>query len=341
MNGLASKYRFYFLLMLIGLIVLFIVDILVGSVSIPFSTFFSLINGEEVEPALKLIILESRLPKALTAILCGASLSLAGLLMQTLFRNPLAGPYILGISSGAGLGVAILVMGAGLVGISVSSTFGLSIAALLGAIAILFILFLVSLKVKDVMTLLIFGVMIGSIATAIIGIIQYLTTDYQLKSFLLWTMGSLSSLSGEELKIMLSILIIALITALAKAKSLNSILVGEDFASSLGINIRSSRLVVILISGALAGIVTAFCGPIGFVGIVIPHLCRLLFKSTNHFILIPTSVLLGANVLLLSDIISHLPTNGMSLPINSITSIIGIPIIIWMVFGKKSISKSF
>lgn len=336
-----AKYTLLFVLLIVSLPILFVLDVLIGTVDIPLSEFIQALQGVEISKSHDIIIFDSRVPKALTAIVCGASLAVAGLLMQTLFRNPLAGPYILGVSSGAGLGVAIFVMGAGVLGISIGTTVGLPLASMMGSLGILLILFLVSLKVKDIMTLLILGIMIGSIATALIGIIQYFTSDAQLKSFLIWTLGSLEGVSFNHLKIMGVILMLSSGLAFGMIKSLNAILLGEQYAKSLGISLLRSRFLIIVIAGVLAGMVTAYCGPIGFIGIIIPHLCRLLFQTANHKILIPSSMLLGASVLLLSDIISHLPSAGISLPINSITSIIGIPIIIWIIFNKRSISSSF
>lgn len=330
-----------FLLLLLALPLLFALNLSVGSVDISIADLFLVLKGEATKSSHELIFFQSRLPKAYTALICGASLSVSGLLMQSLFRNPLAGPYILGISSGAGLGVALVVMGATFFGISLSASFTIPLAAVLGALLILFILFLVSLRLKDVMTLLILGIMLGSIATAIVGIIQYFTTDFQLKSFLIWTLGSLEGLSYAELKLLSAINGLALIVAFLLNKPLNAFLLGEDYAKSMGIAVKSSRLLIILISGILAGLITAYCGPIGFVGIIVPHLCRLLFKSSNHRILIPAAVLMGAELLLLSDVLAQLPGNGVKLPINSVSSIIGIPIILWIIFKKRSISKSF
>ncbi len=323
------------------LFVLAITDVLLGSVDIPLDSFIDLIKGESISPAHEIIIMESRIPKTLTAILCGAALSVSGLLLQGLFRNPLAGPYILGISSGAGLGVAILVMGAGIFGITVTGILSFSVAAILGAFIILLILFLVSLKVKDVMTLLVLGVMLGAVATAIIGLIQYFTTDYQLKSFIIWSLGSLSGISYQELKLMGFVIALGVLMAFVYSKSLNAILLGESYARSIGISVSKSRLVIIVSSGILAGITTAFCGPIGFIGIVVPHLARMVFKSANHRLLIPASILIGACVLLFSDILSALPQNGLQFPINSVTAILGIPVIIWILFSKQKISSSF
>lgn len=329
------------ILLSISVLILAVIDVLSGSVSIPFADFKLWLTGAETSDVFNFIVVQSRIPKALTAILCGAALSLAGLLMQTLFRNPLAGPYLLGISSGAGLGVAFLVMGAGIIGVVVATGSAINVSAILGALVMMLILLVVSFKIKDVMTLLIFGVMMGSIATAIIGLIQFFTSDFQLKSFIIWTLGSLSAVSYGELLILFISLILSAAYAMYNYKGLNAVLISEDFAKMLGIKILHVRLSIVLITGVLAGLTTAFCGPIGFVGIIIPHLSRLLLKSNDHLVLIPICLLLGANILLLSDLISHIPTNGTSLPINSITSIIGIPIILWILFGKKNLSQSF
>tara|TARA_B110000503_G_scaffold142579_1_gene239834 strand:- start:567 stop:1577 length:1011 start_codon:yes stop_codon:yes gene_type:complete len=329
------------ILLSISMLTLAVLDVLSGSVSLPFADFKLWLTGAEISDVFNFIVVQSRIPKALTAILCGAALSLAGLLMQTLFRNPLAGPYLLGISSGAGLGVAFLVMGAGFIGVADATGSAINVSAILGALVMMLILLVVSFKIKDVMTLLIFGVMMGSIATAIIGLIQFFTSDFQLKSFIIWTLGSLSAVSYGELLILFISLIVSVAYALYNYKGLNAVLISEDFAKMLGIKVLHVRLSIVLITGVLAGLTTAFCGPIGFVGIIIPHLSRLLLKSNDHLVLIPICLLLGANILLLSDIISHIPTNGTSLPINSITSIIGIPIILWILFGKKNLSQSF
>lgn len=338
-DGINSKVKW--LILSLSLPLLGIIDILFGSAHIPLNDFIDLISGESISRSNEIIILQSRLPKALTAILAGASISLAGLLMQTLFRNPLAGPYLLGVSSGAGLGVAILVMGATFFGFQFAFGWTLTLAALLGSVGILFLLFLVSLKVKDIMTLLIVGIMVGSIATAIIGILQYFSSDAQLKSFLIWTLGSLEGLQADELGVLTIALLVLTALTISRNKSLNLLLLGESYAKSLGVNLIQSRLMIIFISGALAGLITAYCGPIGFVGIVVPHICRLWFRSSAHLILVPASILLGANVLLLSDIISHLPSDGISLPINSVTAILGIPIILWLMLSRQKISSTF
>ncbi len=332
---------FVLIFLCISMLILAVLDVFSGSVSIPLSEFRLWLSGGEISDVFNFIVVQSRIPKALTAILCGAALSLAGLLMQTLFRNPLAGPYLLGISSGAGLGVAILVMGAGVIGVSLATGYAVNVASIVGALVMMLILLAVSFKLKDVMTLLIFGVMMGSIATAIIGLIQFFTSDFQLKSFIIWTLGSLSAVSFGELLILFIALLGSAGYALYHYKGLNAVLISEDFAKMLGIKVLHVRISIVIITGLLAGLTTSFCGPIGFVGIIIPHLSRLLLKSNDHLILIPVCLLLGANVLLLSDILAHIPSNGTSLPINSITSIIGVPIILWILFGKKNLSQSF
>ncbi len=330
---------FYALLVCLGL--LFALNLGFGSASIGFGHSLKILlsgAGSETE---QLIIFQSRLPKAITAILCGAALSVSGLLMQTLFRNPLAGPYILGISSGAGLGVAFLIMGATVLGVSVSTGISISVAAIIGAVGILLILLWVSLRLNDVMSLLILGVMIGAIATAIIGMLQYFSTDFELKAFLLWTMGSLEGLNYQEVSLVAGVCLLLILWAFVKSKPINAFLLGEDYAQSIGVSTLGLRITLILISGGLAGVITAFCGPIGFVGIVVPHLARMLLKTTNHLKLIPACMLIGASILLLSDLLSQIPGNGLLLPINSITSLIGIPIIIWIIFKKRKLSSGF
>lgn len=331
-----------FSLLIFAVPVLFVADIMFGSVSISFQEIMGVFFGnEDVNEGHKIILLQSRLPKAITAVFCGAALSLSGLQMQALFRNPLAGPYILGISNGAGLGVAILVMAGSILGISINSSIGISFAAMLGAGMILLLIFLFSLKIKDIMTVLIVGIMLGSVTTAIIGIIQYVSTEVALKNFLIWSMGSLEGLDYDEIMILAGFFILGSLMMFSQIKNLNLLLLGETYAKSLGLNVKQSRIMIILSTSLLAGSVTAFCGPIGFIGIVVPHICRVIFKTANHFILFPASCLMGISILLLSDILSHLPGSDMILPINSITSIIGIPIILWMVIGRKSIAQAF
>lgn len=334
-------YLLFGLLFLLS-IILFVLDVIFGSVSIPLAEFKHIIfGGGSASKAYELIIFQSRIPKALTAILCGIALSLSGLQMQALFRNPLAGPYILGVSNGAGLGVAVLVMAGGFLGITAYSDIGISMAAMLGAGLILFFVFLFSLKIKDIMTVLIVGIMLGSITSAIIGLIQYTSTEAALKKYLIWSLGSLEGLSYQEITILAVCVLAGVLLMLQQVKNLNLLLLGESYAKSLGMNVKFTRIVLISSTSLMAGSVTAFCGPIGFIGIVVPHICRVMFNTSNHFVLFPACCLLGSCILLLSDLLSHFPGSEMILPINSITSILGIPVILWIIIGRKTLAQAF
>ncbi len=328
-------------LLLILLLVLLIADLMIGSVPLSIESLLAYFTGGEIHPTDELIIHHSRVPKTLTALLCGAALSVAGLQMQTLFRNPLAGPYILGISSGAGLGVALLLMGSAAIGVSAINDWSLAAAAFSGSFAVLLLLFILSLKVRDVMTLLILGIMIGAVATALIGILQFYSSEFQLKSFVIWSLGSLDSISYSKLGIMALLVLLATLLSFFISKGLNSMLLGEQFAKSIGVKVVQLRFLIILSTGILAGTVTAYCGPIGFIGIIVPHMARMLFRTTDHLLLIPISILLGSSVLLFADILSHLLAGELALPINSITALIGIPIVIWILLSKRKISSSF
>ncbi|MGB0887452.1 MAG: FecCD family ABC transporter permease [Vicingaceae bacterium] len=334
------------ILLLIACIFLFFgLDLFLGSVKIPFKSICNILIGETTEKeSWQIIIFQSRLPKAIAAILCGGALSVCGLQMQTLFKNPLAGPYILGISSGAGLGIAIFIMGLSFLGISstnmgLSANTGIVFSSILGSLAVLAILLAVIKRLKDIMTVLILGIMIGSVITALIGIIQYFSNDAQLKSFIMWTMGNLSSVTSDQLLLLAPIIIAGLILSFVASKNLNAYLLGEAYAKSLGVNIKQSRIIIIITTSVLTGSITAYCGPIGFIGIVIPHLARIISNSSDHRILTPLSILLGINVLLIADIISQLPGLDQNLPINSITSLIGIPFIIWIILKNKKITQ--
>ena len=336
-----KKNKLYLILLIISATLLFSVSIFVGSVNIPFKSIIEiLLSDYSQNQSWNIIILETRLPKAIAAISCGIALSISGLQMQTLFKNPLAGPYILGISSGAGLGVAIFIMGLNFLGFSATNNqYGLITFSILGSLMVLAILLSVINRLKDIMTVLILGVMIGSVITAIIGIIQFFSYDAQLKSFIMWTMGDLSAVTNSQLSILTPIVVFGFLLSIALSKPLNTYLLGEKSAISLGLNIKRYRTLVIIVTAVLTGSVTAFCGPIGFIGIVVPHIARMITKTYNHFILIPFSAILGVNIILLADIISQLPGLEKSLPINSVTSLIGIPFIIWIIFRNKRISS--
>jgi len=335
-----------FLCLLATSIILFLLDLFIGSVNIPVKSILNILLGLNHEKeSWELIVIHSRLPKAIAAILCGAALSVSGLQMQSLFKNPLAGPYILGISSGAGLGVAIFIMGTGILGVSIIeypifSNFGLIISSILGSSIVLLILLAAIMRIKDIMTVLILGIMIGSIVTALISIIQYYSPDSYLKSFILWTMGDLSSVSLHQLKFFAPVVFFGLIFSFLLSKKLNLYLLGEDYAKSLGLNVKQTQISTIIITAFLAGGVTAYCGPIGFIGIVVPHFARLLSKSSDHRLLIPLSIILGINTLLLADIVSNLPNQEHILPINAITAFIGIPFIIWIILKNKKVSNT-
>ncbi|MBR5573592.1 MAG: iron ABC transporter permease [Paludibacteraceae bacterium] len=325
-----------FIILSILLVVLFFLDLLVGSVHISLRDILGAIVGVDVDPTTRLIVLDIRLIKAVVAVLTGMALSVSGLQMQTLFRNPLAGPYVLGISSGASLGVALFILGMPLLGIATNSTLssvGTAGAAWLGSALILAFVASVSTRIKDIMVILILGMMISSGVSAVVQILQYLSNEEALKSFVIWTMGSLGDVTTNQLHLMLPAVLIGLVVSIAVIKPLNLLLLGEQYARTMGLNVRRSRYLIFLSTTLLAGTVTAFCGPIGFVGLAIPHIARMLFSNADHRILLPASALCGAVVLLTCDIISK----WLTLPINTITALLGIPIVIWVVIRNKSI----
>lgn len=314
------------------LIILFLIDISVGSTSIPISQIWDALTGGDCPPAVASIVINIRLIKAVVAILAGAAISVSGLQMQTLFRNPLAGPYVLGISSGASLGVAIFLLGAPLFGLSPSmSALGIAGAAWAGSALVLLIVGAVASRIKDIMVILILGMMFSSGISAVVQILQYLSRDESLKAFVLWTMGSLGDVTVSQLWILLPAVAVGMLLAIFTIKPLNLLLFGEEYARTMGLDIKRSRSLLFLSTTLLAGTVTAFCGPIGFIGLAMPHVTRMLFRTSDHRKLVPATLLTGAVVLLICDIISKLLT----LPINSITALLGIPIIIFVVLKIK------
>lgn len=314
-----------------------------GSENIPLHEIFNAFIYRHTEnPIWGKIILMYRLPKALTAVMAGMALSVAGLQMQTIFRNPLAGPYVLGISAGASLGVALLVLTASTGSfIQNTGTWSVVLASWIGSGLILFLIFLVSMRVNDVMTILILGILFGGISGAIVTILQYFSPETALKSFVVWTMGSLGNVTTSQLNYFIPIILLGLLMAFFSSKSLNALLLGDTYAQSIGVNTGLSRNVIFISTCILAGTTTAFCGPIGFIGIAVPHVARLFLRTADHKHLIVTSALTGAIVLLLSDILSRIPANNQLLPINSITSLIGIPVIIWIIVKNKKINRTF
>ncbi|WP_194777683.1 iron ABC transporter permease [Pararhodonellum marinum] len=338
-------YPLLFFLGCLGCLLLFLANLGIGSVTIPFQEIVGrMLGGSFSRNTWEIILFEYRLPKALTAILAGITLSVSGLQMQTFFRNPLAGPFVLGISSGAGLGVALLVMAGSAFGWSLyagaAGLWAVVAAATLGAILVLLLMSLTAWKVRDSMTLLIVGLMFGSAASAIVSVLAYFSEAEQLKVYTVWSMGSLGGTSGQQLHAFLIASLIGLIPVLAFIKSYNAMLMGEGYASSMGINIHRLRWAMIISTGILAGCATAFCGPIAFIGIAVPHMARLLFKTGDHRILFPAAALLGAMVLLACDAVSQLPGSAQTLPINAVTSLVGAPMVIWLIL-RRNFSKEF
>lgn len=315
---------FVILLALTGF--LFCVDLSVGAVSIPLGHVISALTGGDCPPVTAKIILNIRLIKAIVALLAGASLSVSGLQMQTLFRNPLAGPYVLGISSGASLGVALVVLA------GVGSSMGVAGAAWAGAGIVLLIIAAVGHRIKDIMVILILGMMFSSGVSAVVQILQYLSNDESLKAFVMWTMGSLGDVTARQLLVLIPAIVAGLILAIVTIKPLNMLLFGEEYAVTMGLDMRRSRALIFLSTTLLAGTVTAFCGPIGFIGLAMPHVTRLLFGNSDHRTLLPGTILTGAAVMLLCDLISKLFT----LPINAVTALLGIPIVVWVVIRNKN-----
>lgn len=327
--------------MILTTITIWFLNINLGSVSIPFSDVLtSIFEGEASKDSWYTIVVNYRIPKAITAVLVGSGLSISGLLMQTLFRNPLAGPFVLGISSGASLGVALLLLGSSLLGgfaINTLSNFGLAFAASIGSFVVMSAVLVVANRVRNTMSILIIGLMFGSITAAIISVLSYFSNPEKLQQFIFWGFGSLGNLSWSELSVFTLLFIFSLSLIVFVLKPLNSLLLGENYAKSIGVNIKKTRSLILIITCLLTGVITAFSGPIAFVGLAVPHLARLLFNSSNHKVLLPASALLGAILMLGADILAQLPTSEYTLPINAITSIFGAPIVIWLLVRKKNI----
>lgn len=309
-------------------------DLAWGSIHISIREILDVFGGNKENAINSEILLNFRLPKAMTAIIAGASLSVAGLMMQTLFRNPLADPYILGVSSGASLGVALITMASvGLPMVLVNSGWALIIAAVIGAALVLFLVVGVSFRVHNSVSLLIVGIMFGTIAGSIVSVLQNFSNPDAIKLFVMWTFGSLSSVTWTYMQVLAPISLIGLSMAFFLQKRLDGLLLGENYAKGLGISIVQTRLLIVIATGLLAGGITAFTGPIAFVGVAIPHIARGIFRSSGHKILLPASVLCGSTLLLACDIISQIP--AYTLPINTISSLFGAPIILWIILKRK------
>ncbi|WP_422091448.1 FecCD family ABC transporter permease [Tenacibaculum ovolyticum] len=338
----SKRYTKHFILLSILLITFLLLNISLGSVAIPIKDILnSLTGGIASKDSWKVIIIDYRLPKAITAIMVGSGLSICGLLMQTLFRNPLAGPFVLGISSGASLGVSLLILGSGLFGGIISAfsfyNWALPIAASLGSFLVLSAVIIAANRVRNTMSILIIGLMFGSLTSAIISVLSYFSEAEQIQQYQFWSFGSLGDLTGKKLIVFGIIYSISLLGTFSIIKPLNSFLLGESYAKSLGINIKKSRNIILIITSLLTGVITAFSGPIAFIGLAVPHIAKIIFSTSNHKTLLPAVALIGAIVLLICDSIAQLPTSEYTLPINAITSLFGAPLVIWLLIRKKKI----
>ena len=319
-----------YIFLLLGMLTvsLFAIDLSVGVVNIPLGDVWHALFGGDSNPLTERIVRNIRMIKAVVALLAGAALSVSGLQMQTLFRNPLAGPYVLGISSGASLGVALLVLA------GVGSSFGIAGAAWIGSAAVLLVIASVGRRIRDIMVILILGMMFSSGVSAVVQILQYISREEALKAFVIWTMGSLGDVTVPQLSVLIPSVVMGLLIAVLTIKPLNMLLFGEDYARSMGLNIRRARMLIFVSTTLLAGTVTAFCGPIGFIGLAMPHVTRMIFSNGDHRVLLPGTMLTGAAVLLVCDIVSKLFT----IPINAVTSLLGIPVVVWVVLRNKSLT---
>jgi len=324
---------------MVVLLLLALLSLLLGSVAIPLADIKAYFLGGSFTDEVNLSIIQNfRMPKVVSALLAGSALAVSGLQMQTVFRNPLAGPYVLGISSGASLGVALVLMGSSAFGLSFwGSQVGTVVAALVGSLLVLMLILAVSIRVRDIMTLLILGMMFGTAVSAVTSLLQYFGSETSLKNFVIWTMGSLGGVGRQQLWLYAALVLLGLALAWAYVRPLNVLGIGDTYARSLGFNVKQTRFLIFLSTSLLAGAATAFNGPIAFVGIAVPHLARMVFRTSNHAILVPASALAGAATLLLCDIIAQLPGSAAVLPLNSVASLMGIPVVIYIVLKNKRV----
>lgn len=343
--------------LLVGLafvtLMVFVLSLTIGSVLIPTEEIMAvLLGGSASKSSWTTIVLKFRLPKALTAMLAGAALSVSGLQMQTLFRNPLAGPFVLGISSGASLGVALIILLAGaavsmggsttlLAGVSLAGDTSLALSAIFGSGLVLFLVLFVARKVQSGMTLLILGLMFGYATGALVSVLLYFSIDDRIQAYISWTFGSFGGVTWRQLQVMAPAILLGLGGGHLLMKPLNALLLGETYARSLGLNVHHARLGIICSSAVLAGVVTAFCGPIGFLGIAVPHLCRSLFHTSDHRLLLPAVSLMGATLALGADIIAGLPGSQLTLPLNAVTALLGAPVVIWVILRQRNLREAF
>ena len=333
---------FYMLLIMASIFLFFFLNLVLGSVSIPLRAVWNILWGTGNESVIwQNIIWNSRLPQALTALVAGAGLSASGLQMQTVFRNPLAGPSVLGISSGASMGVAFVVLLSGSLGGVALSKLGfmgeiaLTIAAIAGSLSIMALIVFVSQKVRGNVTLLIIGVMIGYIANAVIGVLKFFSVEEDIRAYVIWGLGSFARVSGDQMTLFICIMVVLLPLSFLLVKTLNLLLLGDAYARNLGLNIKRARLLVITCSGVLVAIVTAYCGPIIFLGLAVPHLCRGMFRTSDHRILMPASLLAGASLALVCNLIARMPGFEGALPVNSVTALVGAPVVMSVLFNKR------
>lgn len=344
-SGLISRrFRLIFTVLALLLVIAFTLDLFLGSVSIKPLDIIKSVFGDSDDVSGK-ILMQFRLPKAITALLVGIALSISGLQMQTLFRNPMAGPYVLGLSSGASLGVAFVIMG---FSSSISpdaikgiGNWAIAASSWTGAGIVMILIMIISSRVKNIMTVLILGIMLSSAISSVVSIMQYFSNETMLKTYIIWTMGSLGNLTSSQLNVMTISVVIGILISLFSVKMLNAQLLGEEYASSIGLDVKFSRFIVITGTSILTGTITAFCGPIGFIGIAVPHLARIMLRTSDHKILIPATILTGAVVMLISDIISQMPGSDNVLPINSVTALIGIPVVIWVILRDQKYRDIF
>lgn len=339
-----SKSSTVILMILLGISIVgfFILNLLLGSVHIPFDEIIGILLGRNDGNVIWTnIILKSRLPQSLTAMMAGAGLAVSGLLMQTVFRNPLAGPSILGISSGASLGVACVVLLSGSIGGVALSKLGvigevtITLSAIVGSLLIMALIAFVAQKVRGNVTLLIMGVMIGYIANAIIGVLKFFSAEEDIRAYVIWGLGSFSRVSGGQTSVFIILMLVLLPMSFFLIKTLNLLLLGDSYAKNLGLNIKRARLWVIGCSGVLVAVVTAYCGPVVFLGLAVPHICRGLFHTSNHAVILPASLLGGASLALLCNLIARMPGFEGALPVNSVTALVGAPVVMWVLFNKR------
>ncbi len=333
---------FYMLLIIASILLFFFLNLVLGSVSIPLRSVWNILWGTGDESIIwQNIIWKSRVPQALTALVAGAGLSVSGLQMQTVFRNPLAGPSVLGISSGASMGVAFVVLLSGSLGGVALSKLGfmgeiaLTIAAIAGSLSIMALIVFVSQKVRGNVTLLIIGVMIGYIANAVIGVLKFFSVEEDIRAYVIWGLGSFARVSGDQMTLFICIMLVLLPLSFLLVKTLNLLLLGDAYARNLGLNIKRARLLVITCSGVLVAIVTAYCGPVIFLGLAVPHLCRGMFRTSDHRILMPSSLLVGASLALVCNLIARMPGFEGALPVNSVTALVGAPVVMSVLFNKR------